>query len=50
MSPVSEKDLAALMDLGFFEMREKLPRLTGFGVLALDWALKPACRRRMGNE
>ncbi|MDP2354441.1 MAG: hypothetical protein Q8M31_00020 [Beijerinckiaceae bacterium] len=35
-SPVSEKDLAALIDLGFVEMREELPRLTGLGVLALD--------------
>ena len=36
MSPVSENDLAALMDFGFVEMREGLPRLTGLGVLALD--------------
>jgi hypothetical protein len=36
LSPVSEKDLAALMDLGFVEMREETPRLTGLGVLALD--------------
>ena len=36
MSPVSEKDLAALMDLGFVEMREGIPRLTGLGVFALD--------------
>jgi hypothetical protein len=36
MSPVSENDLAALIDLGFVEMREELPRLTGLGVLALD--------------
>jgi len=33
---VSENDLAALIDLGFVEMREELPRLTGLGVLALD--------------
>jgi len=36
LSPVSENDLAALIDLGFVEMREELPRLTGLGVLALD--------------
>ena len=36
MLPVSENDLAALIDLGFVEMREELPRLTGLGVLALD--------------
>ena len=36
LSPVSENDLAALIDLGFIEMREGVPRLTGLGVLALD--------------
>jgi hypothetical protein len=36
LSPVSENDLAALIDLGFVEMREGIPRLTGLGVLALD--------------
>jgi hypothetical protein len=36
MSPVSENDLAALIDLGFVEIREGLPRLTGLGVLMLD--------------
>jgi len=36
LSPVSENDLAALIDLGFVEMREELPRLTGLGFLALD--------------
>jgi hypothetical protein len=36
MSPLSENDLAALIDLGFVEMREGIPRLTGLGVLALD--------------
>src|SRR4051812_12081088 len=36
MSPVSENDLAALIDLGFVEIREGLPRLTGLGILALD--------------
>ena len=35
-SPVSENDLAALIDLGLVEMREEVPRLTGLGVLALD--------------
>jgi hypothetical protein len=35
-SPVSENNLAALIDLGFAEMREGIPRLTGLGVLALD--------------
>jgi Protein of unknown function (DUF2934) len=35
-SPVRENDLAALIDLGFVEMREGTPRLTGLGVLALD--------------
>jgi hypothetical protein len=36
MSPVSDNDLAALMDLDFVEMRDGIPRLTGLGVLALD--------------
>jgi hypothetical protein len=36
LSPVSDNDLAALMDLGLVEMREELPRLTALGVLALD--------------
>jgi hypothetical protein len=36
MSPVSENDLAALIDLGFVEMREGIPKLTGLGVLVLD--------------
>src|SRR5207248_7190964 len=36
LSPASENDLAALVDLGFVEMREELPRLTGLGFLALD--------------
>lgn len=36
MSPVRENDLAALIDLGFVEMREGIPKLTGLGVLALD--------------
>jgi hypothetical protein len=36
LSPVSENDLAALIDMGFVEMREELPRLTGLGVLAID--------------
>jgi hypothetical protein len=36
MSPVSENDLAALIDLGLVEIREGIPRLTGLGVLALD--------------
>jgi hypothetical protein len=36
LSPVSENDLAALMDMGFVEMREGIPRLTGLGVLVLD--------------
>ena len=35
-SRVSENHLAALIDLGFVEMREGIPRLTGLGVLALD--------------
>jgi hypothetical protein len=35
-SPVSEDDLAALIDVGFVEMREGIPRLTDLGVLALD--------------
>jgi hypothetical protein len=33
--PVSEDDLAALMNLGFVEMQEELPRLTQSGFLAL---------------
>ena len=36
LSPVSENDLAALIELGFVEMREELPRLTGLGFLAVD--------------
>jgi hypothetical protein len=36
LSPVSEDDLATLIDLGFVEMREEIPRLTDLGVLALD--------------
>ena len=36
MSPVSENDLAALIDLGFVEMREGIARLTGLGILVLD--------------
>ena len=36
LSPVSENDLATLISLGFVEMREETPRLTGLGVLALD--------------
>ena len=36
LAPVSAKDLAALVDLGFVELREDLPRLTGLGILALD--------------
>ncbi|MBR1270446.1 hypothetical protein JQ629_23495 [Bradyrhizobium sp. AUGA SZCCT0222] len=36
LTPVSENDLAALMDLGFVEMQEGVPKLTDFGVLALD--------------
>ncbi|MET3838001.1 hypothetical protein [Bradyrhizobium sp. OAE829] len=36
LTPVSENDLAALMDLGFVEMQEGAPRLTGLGVLTLD--------------
>jgi hypothetical protein len=30
MLPVSENDLAALIDPGFVEMREGIPRLTGY--------------------
>ena len=36
LSPVSDNDLAALMDLGFVEIKEEIPRLTGLGVLVLD--------------
>jgi hypothetical protein len=36
ISPASENDLATLIDLGLVEMREKRPRLTASGVLALD--------------
>jgi len=36
LSPISENDLAALIDLGLVEIREGVPRLTGLGVLALD--------------
>ena len=35
-APVSENDLAALIDLGLVELRDGIPRLTGLGVLALD--------------
>jgi hypothetical protein len=34
--PVSENDLASLIDLGFVEVRDGIARLTGSGVLALD--------------
>ena len=34
--PVSENDLAALIDLGFVEMRDGVARLTGLGALVLD--------------
>jgi hypothetical protein len=36
MLPVDEKDLAALIDLGFVEMRDGIPTITDFGVLALE--------------
>lgn len=36
LSPPSENDLVALVELGLVEMREGLPRLTALGVLALD--------------
>jgi len=36
LSPVSENDQAALIDLGLVEMWEGIPRLTGLGILALD--------------
>jgi hypothetical protein len=36
LSPVSENDLAALIDLELVDMREEVPRLTGLGILALD--------------
>src|SRR3954468_16550696 len=35
-SPVSENDLAELIDLGLVEMREGVPTLTDFGSFALD--------------
>jgi hypothetical protein len=35
-SPVSADDLTALVNLGFVELREGLPRLTGLGILALE--------------
>jgi hypothetical protein len=36
MSPASENDLAALVELGLVEMREKLPSLTALGVRELN--------------
>jgi len=36
LSPVDPNDLAALIDLGFVEMREATPVLTNAGFLALD--------------
>src|SRR5258706_10740117 len=36
MLPVSENDLAALIDLGFVEMREGIPRLSGLSVTSLQ--------------
>jgi hypothetical protein len=36
LSPVNPNDLAALIDLGFVEMREDTPVLTTVGFLALD--------------
>jgi len=35
-SPVNQNDLTALIDLGFVEIRDGVPRLTGLGVLVLD--------------
>jgi hypothetical protein len=35
-SPVSHSDLKALVNLGFIEMRDGIPRLTDLGDLALD--------------
>src|SRR3954447_2122796 len=35
-SPVSEGDLAELIELGLVEMREGIPTLTQFGLFALD--------------
>ena len=36
LSPVSENDLAALMDLGLIDMQSGIPTLTHLGRLALD--------------
>src|SRR4051812_5031238 len=35
-SPISENDLAELIDLGLVEMREGIPALTDLGLFALD--------------
>src|SRR4051794_4309708 len=35
-SPISENDLAELIDLGLVEIREGVPTLTDFGSFALD--------------
>src|SRR3954467_7844829 len=35
-SPISENDLAELIDLGLVKMREGVPALTDFGSFALD--------------
>jgi hypothetical protein len=36
MLPVDQNDLDALINLGFVEMREGIPTVTDFGVLALE--------------
>jgi hypothetical protein len=35
-SPISESDLAELIDLGLVEIREGVPALKEFGLFALD--------------
>ena len=37
LSPISQNDLMALIELGLIEMRDEEPTLTDEGHLALDW-------------
>ena len=37
LSPVSQNDLMALIELGLIEMRDDVPQLTNEGHRAIDW-------------
>ncbi len=38
LSPISQSDLMALIELGLVEMRDDVPELTHEGHRALDWS------------